>query len=309
MFNRSIVCCYLYNITKHGYPPPAEGTRGYLEAMKALGFRSVELEGIRETNLMAMHEWRAETQQDLDELGLELPYYCAVLPGLSSADGDERKKNLGLLERGCETAQALGSRGLIDNAPLPPYVFPKDIPVVRHYDESVLLAASFPPELDWGRYWNDLVATYREACDIARDHGLTYQMHPCVGALSSTTDAFLYFYDAVGRDNLRFNFDTANQFFLKDNLALSLRRLAGHIDYIHVSDNRGVRMEHLVPGGGEIDWETFFETLEFIGFEGDFGVDVGGDESGIAVEAMDAAYVHSAQWLEERVGMQTMEAV
>ncbi len=29
--------------------------------------------------------------------------------------------------------------GVLDNAPLPPYQFPAGIPVVRHYDEEVLL--------------------------------------------------------------------------------------------------------------------------------------------------------------------------
>ena len=42
------------------------------------------------------------------------------------------------------------------------------------------------------------------------------------------------FYNAVQRDNLRFNLDTANQFVLKDNLALSLRRLAGKLRHVGV---------------------------------------------------------------------------
>ncbi len=32
---------------------------------------------------------------------------------------------------------------------------------------------------------------------------------------------------------------------MKDNLALSLHRLKDHIDYIHISDNRGQKVEHL----------------------------------------------------------------
>jgi len=102
----------------------------------------------------------------------------------------------------------------------------------------------------------------------------------------------------VGRDNLRFNLDTANQFMLKDNLALSLRRLADAIDYIHLSDNRGGQVEHLAPGQGQINWDVFFETLEVIGFRGEIGIDIGGDES--EVSDLELAYRQTAAWLAER---------
>ena len=58
MIDPSIVCAYLYVISKYGYPPPAESTTTYLEQMKALGFQSVELEGIRRDHLLDVHERR-----------------------------------------------------------------------------------------------------------------------------------------------------------------------------------------------------------------------------------------------------------
>jgi len=85
---------------------------------------------------------------------------------------------------------------------------------------------------------------------------------------------------------------------LKDNLALSLRRLADSIDYIHLSDNRGLRVEHLVPEEGAINWDVFFDTLHFIGFKGDIGIDIGGAES--AVDDLDLAYTQTGNWLTKR---------
>ena len=38
-FDPRIVACYLYPITRYGYPPPAEGTERYVEELAALGFR------------------------------------------------------------------------------------------------------------------------------------------------------------------------------------------------------------------------------------------------------------------------------
>lgn len=297
-FKENLVCCYLYIITQYGYPPPAQQTIQHLRQMKDLGFRSVELEGIREEHLLDIYGQRKAIRDAIDEFELKVPYFCAVLPGLGSADAAERKANLSLFRKGCEVAELFNAHGILDNAPLPPYQFPEDIPVVRHYEEEVLMAAGFPKTLKWKEYWKGLTHTYREACDIAAGFGLTYQMHPCAGVLSANTDAFLFFADAVNRPNLRFNLDTANQFFLKDNLMLSLLRLEEHIDYIHLSDNRGHKVEHLVPGDGVINWDAFFQALSSIGFKGHYGIDVGGAESGVG--DIHEAYIRSAKWLEER---------
>lgn len=298
MINRTIVCSFLYIITKYGYPPPPEETPRYLAEMKALGFQSIELEGIRRDHLLGVYDRRAEIAAGVEQHDLQVPYFCVVLPGLASAAPQERRESLTLFRQGCEIAALLGAKGVLDNAPLPPYVFPDDIPIVRHFDEEILQAGALPTALAWPAYWQELVATYRAACDIAADFGLTYQLHPCLGVLAATTEGFLYFRDAVGRDNLRFTLDTANQFLLKDNLTLSLRRLAGAIDYIHLSDNRGATTEHLPPEAGAINWDLFFETLAFIDFDGKIGLDVGGAESELA--DLDLAYQQTAVWLAER---------
>lgn len=300
-FHRRICCAYLYIITRHGYPPDPAATDTHLAEMSSLGFQSVELEGIHPKSIAAMYERRHQTRETAQRLGLEIPLYCVVLPGLSSADRTVRESSLGHFERGCDTAVALGARGVLDNAPIPPYVFAGDMPVVRHYDDDVLLSAPLPPELYWPEYWSDLVDTYRTACRIAGERGLSYQMHPCLGALASTTDAFVLFRDAVGADNLHFNLDTANQHVFKDSLILSLRRLSESIDYIHLSDSRGTTIEHLPPGDGTINWPRFFATLAAVGFDGSVGIDVGGHESGVT--DLDRAYRRSAEWLQRQLSL------
>ena len=298
-FSDHIVCAYLYCISKYGYPPAAVETLKHIEEMHQLGFKSIELEGIREAHLMEVFEMRGTLKNKLDELEMEVPYFCAVLPELSSADSKVRKKQLELFEKACITAKHLGSKGLIDNGPLPPYQFPGDIPVVRHYEIDVLQLAHFPRDLDWDQYWQSLVLCYQELCDMALDYDLTYHIHPAMGVLATHTDGFLLFAQAVDRPNLRFNFDTANLFVLKENLQLSLIRLARYIDYIHISDNRGLRTEHLAIGDGSIPWEIFFSTLKHIAFDGHFGIDIGGSES--QVENLDHAYREAARWLTEKI--------
>ncbi len=296
-YNEGIVACYLYTITRHGYPPLAWDSPIHLDEFSRLGFTSIELEGIREEHLNAMFTQRHALKDKADGQGLKVPVFCTVLPGLCSPDEKEREVNLERFERGCEVAETLGSKMVLDNAPLPPWVFPEGIPVTRHYDDEILSAATIPAELNWETYWDGLVETFREVCDIAAKKNLSYHLHPCHGALVNSTDAYLLFANAVKRDNLKFNLDTANQYFLRDNLFLSLLRLRDHIDYIHISDNGGNRVEHLAVGEGTIHWERFLETLDRIGYKGMFGIDIGGAESGVS--DLDGAYRGAAEWLQK----------
>lgn len=296
MYNEKIVCAYLYIISKYGYPPDAENTLEYLNEMKALGFKSVELEGIRETHLLKMYELKDSIAESIKSMELKVPYFCTVLPALNTFDEKTKQEQFDLYIKGCEIAKLFGAKGVLDNAPLPPFKFPDDIPIVRHYNEETIGAAYLPHDLNWEYYWDNLIDTYRTLCDIAKDYGLTYQVHPALGLLASTTDAFLYFHDAVGKENLRFNFDTSNQFIVRDNLALALRRLKDHIDYIHVSDNSGKRPEHLELKSGIIRWDVFFETLDLIKFNGNIGIDIGGAESNVS--DINLAYKNSADWIE-----------
>jgi len=295
-FDDRIICSYLYVVSKYGYPPLAEDSQFYLHEMKSIGFHSVELEGIRKQHMRMMYDLRKSIKETADKLDLKIPYFCIILPELGAVEAKQREDNLQVFEQACEVASLFGAKGVLDNAPLPPFRFPGSIPIVRHYSESILMSASFPLELNWEKYWDGLVDTYRTACDIAAKYNLNYQIHPALGVLASTTDAFLYFKDSVGRDNLRYTIDTANQYAMKDNLTLSLIRLKDHVDYIHLSDSRGSRIEHLPPGSGTIHWPSFFEVLDSINFKGDFAIDIGGKES--PVENIGMAYRKSAQWLE-----------
>ncbi len=298
-FNPHITCAFLYIITRYGYPPPATGTARYVRLMAGLGFRSVELEGIGPGHLSQVGGMRDEVLQALTEEGVSLPVFCTVLPGLGSPDVRRREESLEAFDHGCELARYLGAGGVLDNGPLVPYVFPDDMPIHRHYSQEVLCRAGLPEKFDWGIYYEGLVGTMRTACDIAASYGLDYYLHPCSGSLTESVDSFLMLYGAVGRGNLKFNFDTANQYFTRENLVLGLTKLAGRLDYIHISDNRGQKMEHLPGGEGGIDWGQFFATLKATGFDGQLSIDVGGAETG--VEDIDKAYTGTAHWLENQI--------
>ncbi len=173
---------------------------------------------------------------------------------------------------GCEVAKNIGAAGVLDNGPLLPLEYPADAPILRHYSDEVLNHLTLPAGFVWDEYQQSLVNTFRKACDFAAKNQLIYHLHPCEGSLVTTADSFLNFATAVDRSNLFFNMDTANQFYFRDNLALSVLRLADRISYIHISDNGGNKVEHLAPADGNIYWDSFFEALRTVNFKGISGL-------------------------------------
>lgn len=298
--NSDRMCCaYLYIISRYGYPPPVQDTVKHIGEMAALGFRHIELEGIGGENIGYLYQHRGRISDALKTYGCTVPILCLVLPQLGGTDAAARKAALALFEKGCATASALGAEGVLDNGPLLPLAYPADMPVMRHYNDTLLGHLVPPRALDWSVYWHDLTATYREACRIAASYGLAYHLHPCEGCLTGSTDAFVNFSEAVAAPNLYFNLDTANQHFLKENLSLSVLRLANRISYIHVSDNSGTQVAHQAPGDGNIYWDGFFSTLQQVGYQGRFAIDVGGDETPIT--DLEHAYQRSAYWLDQQI--------
>ena len=299
LFSRQITCAYLYPITLYGYPPDIRHTVRHITEMAQMGFRSVELEGIGAANIRYLHQHHEAIGEALAKHNCTLPVLCLVLPQLGAADHRRRAEGLEWFEMGCEVAQKLGAAGVLDNGPLLPLEYPTNAPILRHYSDDLLNELQLPAGFVWNEYQAGLVDTFQNACSIADNYQLLYHLHPCEGSLITGVDSFLNFAGAVDRPNLFFNMDTANQFYFRDNLPLSVLRAAEKISYIHISDNRGNKVEHLVPGEGNISWNSFFEALQAVNFKGNFGIDVGGAESGIS--DMKNAYLRSAEWLQEKI--------
>lgn len=303
-FNKHITCAFLYSITRYGYPPEAKKMSKYIHEMADLGFRSVEIEGIGEEHLKTVYRDRHEIKKTLEEREVQLPVFCTVLPGLASPYAETARKNLELFRMGCELTAFFGAKGVLDNGPLVPYEFPENMPIHRHYSPEVLPSVSLAATLSWEAYRDFLIKQMDAACEVAAGFGLNYYLHPCLGSLTDTTDSYLLLKKQVNRPNLKFNFDTANLYYMRENLSLGLLKLGKELDYIHLSDNSGLRIEHQPLGNGHIDWNLFFKTLKQIGFTGQLSIDVGGDESHIA--NIDEAYLQTAYSLEEKISAYEM---
>ena len=117
----------------------------------------------------------------------------------------------------------------------------------------------------------EVVAVTREICDHCKANG--QNLHLETG--QETADALLQFLGAVGRDNLRVNFDPANMILYGCGEPIeALRKVGGYVRSIHCKDAKwaakpGVEWGSEVPlGEGDVGMENFLRTLKEIGYTG-----------------------------------------
>ena len=179
-----ISCCWLYAITRYGYPPSLEDTFRVLKEMKALGFENVELEGVRRENLLAVYEQRNELKKFCDGEGLKVINFCPVLPGSVSLSRPEREEAWDLFKRGIEIAALFGCATIQGDSFTPPLKFRGDSP----YQESISFGKRFSVEVDpafqWPRLWDAMSESFSFFTREARKAGLKFCVEPRVGELA-----------------------------------------------------------------------------------------------------------------------------
>ncbi|MCK4418725.1 sugar phosphate isomerase/epimerase, partial [Candidatus Aerophobetes bacterium] len=67
-----INCCWLYAISKYGYPPSLSDTYRVIQEMVDLGFKYIELEGIGERNLRELFQNRQRIKKLAQDIGIKI---------------------------------------------------------------------------------------------------------------------------------------------------------------------------------------------------------------------------------------------
>lgn len=270
-----ISCCWLYAISKYGYPPSLPDTHRAIQEMAALGFTAIELEGVREDNLRAVHGERQELKQRCDDLGLTVVNFCPVLPELVHLGKAQRIHALDLFKLAVEIATFFGCQTIQTTSYIPLLEFVGESP----YREAIHFGKQFQVKVDPAFRWNDVwgwLADSIGACaDEAERAGLKFCLEPRVGEMVSNTDALLRLMDAVDNDNFGAVVDTGHQHAQNEILPLSIEKLGNRVYYLHASDNDGQTNQHLALGRGTVDWDGVFLALKKHGFSGYVAVDVG----------------------------------
>ena len=288
-----INACWLYAISKYGYPPSIEDTFKVIGEMASLGFEAIELEVVGFRNLEEMDFNKGKVLELCEGLGLKIMNLCPVFREIVDYDGFKRAKALKGFEKAAKIASFLGSGMIQIDSYTPPLNFIGEVP----YKEAISFGRPIRVKVDegfeWGRFWSTIVDSVKKCDRVALDNGLKLCMEPRVGESISNTDAMLRLIDAVRSDNFGAVLDTGHLHAQKEILPLSIEKLGRKVFYVHASDNDGRDNYHLELGQGTIDWEGVLRALNKFGFKGYIGIDVG------HVPNIDEAYKRSKRFIEE----------
>jgi sugar phosphate isomerase/epimerase len=288
-----ISCCWMYAITKYGYPPTIDDTFRALDDMAHLGFTFVEMEGVREENMVAVHRRRHDIRKHADALGLRFINFCPVLPTLVDPDPGRQHRGLELFSLAVETALFLGCEMIQLDSFTPPLKFAGETPYKEAMRYGVQFRVEVQPSFSWPQFWSNFIETVSACNARAQAAGLKLTIEPRVGETVSNTDAFLRLSDAVQSRNLGAVLDTAHLHAQKEILPLSVEKLGHRIFYVHAADNDSKTNEHLALGEGTIDWVGLIAALKKQGFDGYIALDMG------QVPDPDKAYSESKVFLEQ----------
>ena len=289
-----ISCCWLYAISKYGYPVAVADIPAALRDMADLGFHYVELEGASaHGNLLQVYDQRQEIASLCDELGLKVVNFCPVIPELVSLDEAERTKAHDLFQVALELAGFFRCATIQIDSYTPPLKFIGDQPYKEMLDYGLDFRIEIDPAFRWEQQWRVLVDTFQRCAEAAQRAGLPFCLEPRVGEIISNTDALLRLMDHVGAGNFGAVLDTAHQHAQKEILPLSVEKLGGRIMYLHVADNDGKINEHKALGEGTVDWAGVFTALKKHSFSGYVAIDIG------RLPDMDDAMRRSLAFLEE----------
>jgi sugar phosphate isomerase/epimerase len=270
---------YLYVIFKYGYPHSVRDVLAALPAIRRLGFRFLEMEGLGAAHLRAMYAHRKSVAAALASSGLHVHNFCVVDPALVSLDPAKRAQALDRFRMGAELGAFFGSETLHLASYAPPVRYisakPYELGGKRKYAFANQTRVRIPPSFDWQSVWDALVASCRTCADVAAGYGKTVIMEPRVGEVICSVDSLLRLMEHVGRPNFRANFDTGHFSAQRENVPLALKKLEGKFANIHISDNDPANTNHLPIGDGCIDWLEFFRVLKGMHYTGYLGLDLG----------------------------------
>lgn len=286
-----ISCCWLYAISKYGYPPSIDNTYKALNEMKNLGFRFVELEGVGFNNMEEVYKERVDLKKFCDDNGLKVINFCPILPELFSPDKSKRDEAMALFYKGLEIAGFFGTGTVQIDSFAPPVKFKGITPYSDSLQYGLTYQVEVDPLFDWEEHWKLIVDVYKRCSTAAKESNLRLTVEPRVGEIISNSDGFLRLYDHVADENLGIVLDTGHQHPQKEILPFSIEKLGKRIMYLHVSDNDCLTNEHKALGEGTIDWVGIFKALKKHNFDGYIAIDIGN------VPDIDKRYTDSINYL------------
>ncbi|HEX7588141.1 MAG TPA: sugar phosphate isomerase/epimerase family protein [Anaerolineae bacterium] len=126
--------------------------------------------------------------------------------------------------------------------------------------------------------WANLRQSITELLDYTDKTKLLLLIEPAHRAESTlilTAADGLRMVHEIKSERLGICFDTGHAAVNGEDLAQSVRLLAGVPMHIHIDDNRGDSDAHMIPGEGSVDFASFADALEEIGYRGFVSAELG----------------------------------
>ncbi len=237
-----------------------DGILPVLEMIKRQGYDGVELP-IFELDPEKYAAWGKR----LDDLGLERT--AVTVRGEAdnpiSPDAAIRAKGVELNQRTLDCCQAAGVQILVG-----PY-----------HSTLGLFSGQGPTgdEWKWGVESMNRTAEYAEKVGVTL--GVEYLNRFETYFLNSAADTARFVQD-VGQPACQMMYDTFHANIEEKKIDEAIRTAAPHLCHVHISEN-----DRSTPGVGNVDWETNFNTLKEVGYDGWFTVEA----FGLALPALVAA--------------------
>ena len=230
------------------------GFEGAIEKIASQGYDCIDYQGFVDVESsffkLPEDEFMAELLRQKALFTLHgLTVSQAHAPWRTPKDGDpeERKRWILAMKKSIRGAHALGCHRFVVH-PLMPY-----------------MDTAQNPEEVWAMNEEFLV----DLADYAGEYGVTvcFENMPFPDFPIATVEHDLKMLDKLQRDNLKICLDTGHAaIFEGADLTRVIRAIGDRLEAVHIHDNMGKEDEHLIPGDGIIDWDSFAKALKEIGF-------------------------------------------
>jgi sugar phosphate isomerase/epimerase len=119
------------------------------------------------------------------------------------------------------------------------------------------------------------VRSLNEICGLAGQRGVRVAVEVIPNRLSDPASLVAMLDDELDADRPGICLDFGHAHLMGD-VADAVETVAEHIIATHIHDNRGRDDEHLVPYRGSIDWDRALVTMQKIGYEGTYLMELAG---------------------------------
>jgi D-psicose/D-tagatose/L-ribulose 3-epimerase len=217
--------------------------RAMLPAIKEQGFDGVEVPLFRPSEFPS-----AQIRKDTEAYGLEYAVCSVLLPGLSLIDDDARVRH--------QTQQHLRNT------------------ILAASDAGVTLIAGplycpvgyLPGRRRTTDEWSRAIEGYQTIADVLAKNNVTLAIEPLnrfeTFFLNTAADAAALC-DRVGHPNVGVLFDTFHANIEEKDIAQGYRTVGKHLKHVHTCENdRGI------PGSGHVEWNTVFQALQDLHYDG-----------------------------------------